>query len=64
MRIFIRLGITDTCPKVRFPVLLQEMQAVQETIRKILDSETRAAGVEIMYGADVVLDEKDRTYWQ
>ncbi len=53
-----RLGITDTCPKVRFPVLLQEMQAVQETIRKILDSETRAAGVEIMYGADVVLEKK------
>jgi len=52
------LGITDTSPAVNFPVLLREMQAVQETIRGILDSETRAAGVEILYGTDAVLDKK------
>jgi dihydrolipoamide dehydrogenase len=35
---------------------MREMEKVQETIRKVLDTETRSAGVEIWYGADAVLE--------
>jgi dihydrolipoamide dehydrogenase len=50
-----KLGILDTSPGVRFPALIREMQAVQKTIRGILDAETKAAGVEILYGTDAEL---------
>ena len=49
------LGIFDKSPEVRFPALIREMQSVQRTIRGVLDAETRAAGVEIRYGADAEL---------
>jgi dihydrolipoamide dehydrogenase len=53
-----QLGVLDSCPVVKFPALIREMHNVQETIRKVLDSETRATGVEIMYGTDAVLEGK------
>jgi dihydrolipoamide dehydrogenase len=53
-----KLGVFDSYPLVKFPALIREMHNVQETIRKVLDSETRATGVEIMYGTDAVLEGK------
>nr|WP_321353444.1 NAD(P)/FAD-dependent oxidoreductase [uncultured Methanoregula sp.] len=49
---FRALGITDAVPSIDFPVLLKEMQMVQETITSVLDRETRDAGVRILYGKD------------
>jgi dihydrolipoamide dehydrogenase len=47
-----RLGILDGTPAVNFPRLLREMKGVQEKIAKILDAETRSAGVTILYGKE------------
>ncbi|OPY37012.1 MAG: Dihydrolipoyl dehydrogenase [Methanoregula sp. PtaU1.Bin051] len=44
------LGIIDSTPSVVFPRLLKEMQAIQQKIARILDSETKEAGVTIVYG--------------
>ena len=44
------LGVIDTVPAPDFPVLLAKMSEIQQKITSILDEETRAAGVEIIYG--------------
>lgn len=44
------LGILDSVPCVDFCNLLREMAAVQKKIAGILDTETRDAGVEVVYG--------------
>jgi dihydrolipoamide dehydrogenase len=49
-RLFRQLGITGAPPAVNFPVLLKEMQAIQQKIASILDKETKDAGVEVIYG--------------
>ena len=43
-------AIIDTVPAPDFPVLLAKMGEIQQKIASILDEETRAAGVEIIYG--------------
>lgn len=48
---FAAAGVLDSVPHLKFPALLREMGAVQQTIRGVLDRETRAAGVEVRYGA-------------
>jgi len=55
---FRSLGITDSVPVIDFPVLLREMQKVQETITSVLNRETRDAGVRILYGNDGRFDGK------
>ena len=47
---FRRLGIVDALPVINFPKLLDEMHAIQKTIATVLDTETKSAGVEIVYG--------------
>jgi dihydrolipoamide dehydrogenase len=49
-RSFQKLGIVDSIPEINFPRLLTEMHAVQETIASVLYTETRTAGVTIVYG--------------
>ncbi|OPX64180.1 MULTISPECIES: NAD(P)/FAD-dependent oxidoreductase [unclassified Methanoregula] len=44
------LGVIGTVPGVDFQVLLREMGKIQQKIASILDTETREAGVEILYG--------------
>jgi len=46
------LGLTDSVPAVDFPAVLREMQKIQSTIASVLDTETREAGVEILYGKE------------
>jgi dihydrolipoamide dehydrogenase len=55
------LGILDTVPSIRFDGLMRELHTVQETIARILDAETRAAGAEIRYGLEGRLDGKTLT---
>jgi dihydrolipoamide dehydrogenase len=50
------LGIIDQVPTVDFPRILGEMQDVQATIRRVLDEETRGAGVEICSGKEAFVD--------
>ncbi len=52
------LGLTDSVPRVNFPAILREMQKVQSTIASVLDAETKAAGVEILYGKEGMFDGK------
>jgi dihydrolipoamide dehydrogenase len=52
------LGILDTAPSIRFEGLMRELHAVQGTIAKILDAETRTAGADIRYGLEGRLDGK------
>ncbi len=52
------LGILESVPRVDFCALLREMASVQAKIAKILDAETRDAGVEIIYGKSGRLDGK------
>ena len=49
-RSFQKLGIVDSVPEINFPRLLTEMHAVQQTIASVLYTETRTAGVNIVYG--------------
>ena len=49
-RSFHKLGLIDTIPNLRFGDTLREMKLIQEKIASILDSETRHAGVNIVYG--------------
>jgi len=49
-RSFQKLGIVDSIPEINFPRLLTEMHAVQQTIASVLYTETRTAGVNIVYG--------------
>jgi dihydrolipoamide dehydrogenase len=46
------LGIFTSLPEIRFPGLLSQMKEVQEKIARILDAETRAAGVSLIYGQE------------
>lgn len=50
-----KLGVIDRTPEVNFPVLIREMQEIQNKIAGILDSETRSTGVDIRYGTEAVL---------
>ena len=52
------LGLTDSVPRVNFPAVLREMQNVQSMIASVLDTETREAGVEILYGKEGRFDGK------
>ena len=49
-RNFHNLGIVDSIPEINFPHLLTEMHAIQQKIASILDTETKTAGVNIVYG--------------
>jgi dihydrolipoamide dehydrogenase len=48
--IFRNLGIFDAGPRLDFTAMLREMRSIQGKIASVLDSETREAGVEILYG--------------
>ena len=47
---FQRLGVIDSPPTINFPRMLDEMQAIQAKIASVLDTETKSAGVDIIYG--------------
>jgi dihydrolipoamide dehydrogenase len=47
---FQRLGVMENPPSINFPRMLDEMHTIQAKIASVLDSETRTAGVEIIYG--------------
>jgi dihydrolipoamide dehydrogenase (EC 1.8.1.4) len=47
-----RLGIVSDVPPLSFGTLLREMQSIQQQIERVLDTETREAGVEIRYGIE------------
>ncbi len=49
-RTFHNLGIIDTVPDINFSTIFSEMHAIQKKIASILDTETRSAGVNIIYG--------------
>jgi len=44
------LGVTSGVPRVHIPCIFEEMHAIQQKIASILDSETKNAGVNILYG--------------
>ncbi|RPJ53341.1 MAG: NAD(P)/FAD-dependent oxidoreductase, partial [Methanobacteriota archaeon] len=46
------LGVFDGVPRLSFPRLVSEMQVIQEKIERVLDAETKSAGVEIRYGVE------------
>ena len=50
VREFQRLGVIDSPPSINFPKMLDEMHSIQSKIASVLDSETKSAGVEILYG--------------
>lgn len=50
VREFQRLGVIDSSPAINFPRMLDEMHAIQSKIASVLDTETKSAGVEIIYG--------------
>jgi len=50
VREFQRLGVFDSPLTINFPRMLKEMQAIQSKIASVLDTETKSAGVEIIYG--------------
>jgi dihydrolipoamide dehydrogenase len=47
-----KLGIVPNTPRISFGTLLREMQSIQQQIEKVLDEETREAGVDIRYGVE------------
>lgn len=49
-RTFQSLGIIDTVPGINFPKIFSGMHTIQEKIASVLDTETRSAGVNIIYG--------------
>ncbi len=49
-RTFHNLGIIDTSPKINFSKIISEMHTIQGKIASILDTETKSAGVNIIYG--------------
>ncbi len=59
IREFKRLGVIDESPTINFPKMLTEMHAIQTKIASVLDSETKSAGVEIIYGKTGRLEGKD-----
>jgi dihydrolipoamide dehydrogenase len=50
------LEIFDSVPRFHYPTLIREMKEIQGKIAAILDSETRNAGVNIIYGKTGRLD--------
>ena len=50
VREFQHLGVIDASPTFSFPRMLDEMHAIQTKIASVLDTETKSAGVEIIYG--------------
>ncbi|WOX55178.1 NAD(P)/FAD-dependent oxidoreductase [Methanoculleus palmolei] len=46
------LGILDSVPAVSYPMIRRRVCEVQEKLSSVLDAETRAAGVEVVYGAE------------
>ena len=50
------LGILDSVPTVSYPAVKRRMREVQEKLARVLDAETRRAGVEVIYGAEGRLD--------
>jgi dihydrolipoamide dehydrogenase len=48
--VFRNLGIFDAGPHLDFAAMLREMRVIQGKIAAVLDSETRNAGVEMIYG--------------
>jgi len=58
VREFHRLGVIDSPPTINFPRMLDEMHAIQATIASVLDTETKSAGVEIIYGKNGRLEGK------
>jgi len=49
-RTFQNLGIIDTVPDINFVKIFSGMHVIQEKIASVLDTETRSAGVIIIYG--------------
>jgi len=49
-RTFRSLGLFDGVPSLDFGAMVREMQAIQSKIASVLDSETRNAGVDVIYG--------------
>lgn len=47
---FQHLGVMDASPVINFPRMLEKMHAIQTTIAAVLDTETKSAGVDIIYG--------------
>jgi dihydrolipoamide dehydrogenase len=58
-RTFHNLGITDSVPDINFSTIFSEMHAIQEKIASVLDTETRSAGVNIIYGKTGRLEGKE-----
>ena len=56
---FQHLGVIDASPTINFPNMLTEMHAIQTKIASVLDTETKTAGVEIIYGKTGRLEGKD-----
>jgi dihydrolipoamide dehydrogenase len=54
-----QLGVLETTPRINFPVLLREMKEIQEKIAGILDAETKGAGVNIIYGKEGKIQDKN-----
>ena len=50
VREFQRLGVFDSPPAINFSRMLKEMHTIQTQIAAVLDTETKSAGVEIIYG--------------
>ena len=44
------LGVIDASPTINFHKMLDEMHAIQTKIASVIDTETKSAGVEIIYG--------------
>jgi dihydrolipoamide dehydrogenase len=49
-RTFHNLGIIDGVPDINFSKIFSEMKMIQQKIASVLDTETRSAGVNIIYG--------------
>jgi len=49
-RNFHKVGIVDSIPEINLPRLLTETHAIQQKIASVLDTETKTAGVNIVYG--------------
>jgi dihydrolipoamide dehydrogenase len=58
-RTFQNLGIVDSVPAISFSSIFSEMQAIQKKIASVLDTETRSAGVNIIYGKSGRLEGKN-----
>ncbi len=50
--IFAERGIIENGPAIRFPQLISSLVEIQMKIAKVLDNETRNAGVNVIYGSE------------